>query len=137
MITKFDKQQASTSFAILILLFEKILVNRNSTTRAGFNNCTYLCSKSWISTIMLFADDSIVDDAIGVFLKNSFTLDKVNQFKDLGLGIKIKLLVILTESSMIDSQQVSVAMDSKNKLLYDQVTLASADKAKKCCLTYV
>ena len=32
---------------------------------------------------MFSPDESFVDDAIGVFLKNSFTLDKVQKLKDL------------------------------------------------------
>lgn len=72
---------------------------------------------------MLSPDESFIDDAIGVFLRNSFTLDKALELKDdLKLWGRDNIPCYVDRVFYGRFLAVSVKLNRKNQILYQRLT---------------
>lgn len=71
---------------------------------------------------MLSPDESTLDDAIGVFLRDSFTLDKANDLKDLKVWGRNNIPLFVDRVYYGRFLGISIALNKKNYQLYKKLT---------------
>ena len=71
---------------------------------------------------MLSPDESFIDDAIGVFFKNSFNLDKALELEGLKLWGRDNIPCYVDRALYGRFLAVSVAFNQKNKAIYEEIT---------------